>query len=130
MLPAVFSQRFPWARSCPSTESAAAVWLEYHGGVSVVSAGTLCFLQATKNVMAARTITAGMTNLFMGLSFVADLNRDFAFGFWPTTSVALFVIFFLLDRFARTFSIFFPSRNDAVEMGSAPGGRSRLRLRI
>jgi hypothetical protein len=103
MSPAVFSQRFPWARSCPSTESAAAVWLEYHGGVSVVSAGTLCFLQATKNVMAARTITAGMMNLFMGLSFVADLNRDFAFGFWPTTGVGLFRNFLAARQVCNAF---------------------------
>jgi hypothetical protein len=30
-----------------------------------------------------------MMNLFMGLSFVTDLNRDFAFGFRPTTGVGL-----------------------------------------
>jgi hypothetical protein len=60
-------------------------------------------LQATRNARTARTTTAGMTNLFMGLSFVADLNRDFLFDFTPTTGVGPFRDFLPARQICKDF---------------------------
>jgi len=64
-----------------------------------------------------------MTNLFMGLSFVADLNRDFLFDFTPTTGVGPFRDFLPARQICKDFfNLLSKPERCSLKCGARPSG--------